>query len=124
MNHNEKMMERYFERGWSIAKIQTEYSFSAAYIERLVQQENAKGRMRTHSLRAEIPLDHRFITVGSNLRIQREIKGLSIHAAAYDLKISVRMLIKYEEGLGDIPVSFLMRASDLYNIQMKEFLNA
>lgn len=122
--HDEDMMKRYFSDGWSIAKIQTEFGFSTAYINRLIKTEKDKGRIRHHDLRAAIPLDHRVMLVGFNLVTQREIKCLTVHEAAIELKVSVRTLKKYEDGTQDIPLSFIIRASDFFNIPMKELLNA
>ena len=61
--------------------------------------------------------------LGKNLRIARDMKGLSLHKLAAQLDISYQQLQKYESGTNRIPLDKLMSLCEVCDFSMMQILS-
>jgi len=60
--------------------------------------------------------------IAKRIKELRKISGLSVEAVTNSLKISPELYRKYENGLADIPVSFLYTISRKFNVELTALL--
>ncbi len=60
--------------------------------------------------------------IARRLKELREISGLSVESLAQDLKITTTEYQNYENGLSDIPVSFLLEVANKFKVELTALL--
>jgi quercetin dioxygenase-like cupin family protein/DNA-binding XRE family transcriptional regulator len=60
--------------------------------------------------------------IAERLKALREISGYSIEALAQEFGVSTEVYLAYEEGMTDIPISFLFKAAWKFGVQLTALL--
>jgi quercetin dioxygenase-like cupin family protein/DNA-binding XRE family transcriptional regulator len=60
--------------------------------------------------------------IASRIKELREISGISVESFATELNIETALLLNYERGDTDIPVSFLFKIAQRFNLEMSALL--
>jgi mannose-6-phosphate isomerase-like protein (cupin superfamily) len=60
--------------------------------------------------------------IASRIRELREIEGISAEAMSQNLEIPIELLLAYESGSTDIPVSFLLTLAHRFNLELLSLL--
>jgi len=60
--------------------------------------------------------------IAERLKALREISGLSVESLAEEFNISKETYLAYEEGMTDIPISFLFKAASKFGVELTALL--
>jgi len=68
-------------------------------------------------------MNEQLLQIGSRIKDLREIAGIAISELAQELQIEPDKLSEYENGKSDIPVGFLTKVSQKFNVPLGTLLN-
>lgn len=68
------------------------------------------------------PMTEQIQQIAERIKELREIAGISAESLASELNIDAKILLNYESGTTDIPVGFLIKVANKFNLELSALL--